>query len=43
MTADMRDKLVALAAKNDRTLSAEVRVALRQHLEREDPRTEVRG
>jgi hypothetical protein len=45
VSSDVRDRMIALAAKNDRSLSAEVRVALREHLDREerDPRNEVRG
>ena len=38
--ADVRRELVRLAHKNERTLSAEIRVALRGHLERDDEKEE---
>jgi predicted transcriptional regulator len=33
--AELRDQLEALARENDRTLAAEIRRALREHVERE--------
>ncbi|MTD43432.1 hypothetical protein GKE82_03715 [Conexibacter sp. W3-3-2] len=33
----MREQLVELAAQHERTLSAEIRYALRRHLNDEDP------
>ena len=37
---DLRDKMSALAAANERTLAAEVRVAVRQYLERKQAEQE---
>jgi predicted transcriptional regulator len=34
--ADMRDRLDALAEKNDRNRSAELRIALREHLDKHE-------
>jgi predicted transcriptional regulator len=40
--SDVRDELERLARENDRSLSAQARIALREHVERDDHEEEHR-